>query len=80
MALQPGQCVYYVSSSGNVSLVTVVSDDSNGPIMVKYPNGQNAEVSAFSLFATEAAANRAALSKAQTAKTGNGVKFVTKPR
>jgi hypothetical protein len=80
MAYKKGDKLFHVTGSGNVHMVTATEDEANGAVPIKYRHGQQEEIGTFHLFATEKAANRAALNRTKTAKDGPAVKFITLPK
>lgn len=62
--VKSGDRLFHVGSTGKVSNALATSDEAGGTCSVKLlPNGQALDARTFDLFNTEAAANRAAISR-----------------
>lgn len=74
--ISSGDRLYHVSSSGKIQTVTAVFDESGGRCDVRQPMGTVLSASVFDLFNTEAAANRAAISRLPGASFPGGMTVV----
>jgi hypothetical protein len=80
MGYKKGERIYHVDGNGNVHPSVATDDEKSGAVALKYPNGKSAEIGTFHLFATEVAANRAALARSARGVKPNPVRIVRDPK